>query len=163
MKPRILYILFICLIAFSQTTFADSPRPGENRRDAERWRKEMQEFKLKFLAQEMGLRDDQQKQFFTIYNQMTEEKDALMRSSFQTVDRVERDANASEADYRNACEVMRKTREQELAIDKKYDDKFKTFLSQKQIFKMKSAERKFREKLQKMRHNHKNHNRPPKR
>ena len=37
-------------------------------------RKEFREYKMKFIAQEMNLQDDNRKQFFEIYNQLSDER-----------------------------------------------------------------------------------------
>lgn len=121
------------------------------------WRKEMRDFKLRFLAQEMDLRQDQQKQFITTYNQMSEEKQAVMKQARAAVQRVEKMENPTDADYTAASDALLRAHEQDLAIEKKYEERFKTFLSPKQIYLMKEAERKFRDKLREMRRN-----RPPK-
>lgn len=156
---KIIY-LFLGLLLVCLPMSAKKPGEGSCC-PPEKFRKEIREFKLKFLAQEMDLREDQQKQFFTLYTQMSDEKEALMRSVRQAVEKVEKMDNATESDYRSAAEAMTRAREQELAIDKKYEEKFSTFLTKKQIFKMNEAERKFRDKLNEMRHNR--HPRHPKR
>lgn len=158
MNKRILYILFVGLLLGIMPAMSQKPRGNHG---GERWRKEMREFKLKFLAQEMELQEDQQKQFFTLYTQMTDDKDAIMRTTRQTLERVEKMDSPSDADYRAASEALMKAREQELAVDKKFEEKFRVFLSPKQLFKMKEAERKFRDRLRDMKHN-RPHHRPAK-
>lgn len=149
-----LFKIFILLIMFT-TVLPSRSAEAPAEKDGH-WRKEMREFKLKFLAQEMELRQDQQKQFFLLYSQMSDEKDATMKSTAQTIRRVTRlGSAATDADFNAATEALMKAHEQELAIDKKYDEKFRAFLSPKQMFKMKEAERKFRDKLNNMRHNNK--------
>lgn len=139
---------------------------GEPRPEDGQWRKEMRDFKLKFLAQEMDLRQDQQKQFFMLYTQMSDEKEALMKSTSQTVQRVIKLGNgATDADYTAASEALIKAREQELAIDRKYEEKLRSLLTPRQLFKLKEAEKAFRDRLRNMRHNHKkqpDRNRPVK-
>lgn len=147
MKLKYILITLLALLVIAPA-YADKHKKC----DREKWRKDMREFKLRFLAQEMELRDDQQKQFITLYTQMTEEKEALMKRTCQAVEKIEKLDSPTEADYKAGSEALLRAREQEVAIDRKYDEKFRTFLSAKQIFKMKEAERKFRDKLNEMRH-----------
>ena len=114
--------------------------------------KEIQEFKLKYLAQEMDLKEDQQQKFFDLYNEMTAKRFAVMREARRMEKKVRKDGDATEDDYKAVTEAINKAKAQDASIEKEYDAKFSTFLSQKQIFKMKSAEDSFRKKLEEMRH-----------
>lgn len=140
-------ILMLAVLLLAAPAYADKKKKacGEN------WRKEMRDFKLRFLAQEMELKPDQQKQFVTLYTQMSDEKEAVMRQTRTIVERVNKLENPTDADYTAASEALIRAHEQDLAIEKKYEEKFKTFLSPKQIFSLKEAERKFRDKLREMR------------
>jgi len=141
---KILFVLIIALIpAFAGAKGSRSARP---------WEKEFKEFKLKFMAQELGLKEQQQQKFFELYGQMMDEKNKVMREAFETKRRVENMKNATDADYREASEAFSEARIKELRIEKTYDEKFATFLTQKQIFQMKEAEQKFRDRLSKMKH-----------
>lgn len=150
MKTSILsLILSMILMTFAPSVYAGNQGKGNGQ--GGNWKKEMREFKLKFLAQEMELQEEQQKQFVTLYTQMTDEKDAVMRKAHKVSKKIGDADNATEEECRQANEALLKCRDQDLAIEKKYDEKFRTFLTQKQIYKMKNAERKFREKLEKNR------------
>ena len=118
-------------------------------------RREVHEFKLKFLAQEMELREDQQKQFFELYNQMTEEKAKVFRETRALEKKITGSANVSDAEYEQVSKAITAAKEKDADIDKRYDEKLRQFLSPKQIFKMKEAEEKFRKKMHEMRHNKK--------
>lgn len=140
------YTLLIILIAlFSFGGFA------QPRKDRAAMHKEFLEFKMKFMAREIELRDDQKKEFFEVYEQMSNERFKVMREAHQARKRVEGNKKATEADYKAASEALSNVRAKESQIDKKYEDKFAAFLSQKQIFKMKEAEMKFRDTLKNMR------------
>lgn len=143
------------LILFLLAFFAMSPivaqRKDGDRKSKHEMMKELHEFKLKFLAQEMDLKEDQQTRFFEIYNQMSEERHKLFRETRQLEKKVKENKNASDADYQAVSAAITAAKEKDAALEKKYDEKFSTFLSQKQIFKMKAAEEKFREKMREMR------------
>ena len=108
----------------------------DGKKSREEMFKEIQEFKLKYLAQEMGLSEAQKKDFNEIYTQMSMEKGKIFHEC---------------QDYAKASEKLEAAREKEALIDRVYDAKFATFLSAKQIYKMKQAERAFLEKLRDMR------------
>lgn len=149
---RILTFLFavvlVCGVAVAQ-------KDGHNHKSRSDMAKEIQEFKLKFLAQEMELKEDQQKKFFDTYNEMTEERQKVYQSSRELTRKVKHDANATEEDYRRATEAQAEAKDMDIAIEKKYDKKFSTFLTSKQMYKMKNAEEKFRKRMQEMKKDHK--------
>lgn len=121
-------------------------------KDRQNMRKEITEFKMKYLAQEMELKDDQQKKFFELYSQMSEEKGKLFRETKALEKKLSDSKDASDEEYQKVSKAITAAKEKEAEIDKKYDEKFSEFLSQKQIFKMKSAEEQFRNKMHEMRH-----------
>lgn len=151
MKTNKLIIAFIMLIACVMPVIAQ--KKGATARNRE-WRKEMLDFKVKFLSKEMELRDDQQKTFATLYAQMMQEKHLAMEKAREAERNLKKIKSPSDEDYKIASAAMQKAREEDAVIDKKFDEKFSSFLTQKQIFKMKEGERKFRDKLMKMRHKH---------
>lgn len=113
--------------------------------------KELQEYKIKYLAQEMDLKPDQQTRFIEVYTRMSNEKQKIFRAAHDVERKVRSDNSASSADYQRANEAMSQAKIREGQIDKKYDAEFKKFLTDKQIYKMKEAEKKFREKLKQLR------------
>lgn len=147
MKTRISLII-ICLLCGLGSLFAQ----GHDGKDRAKMMKELREFKLKFLAQEMDLQEDQQERFFTLYNEMCDKRNACMRSARRLERKVKNSHDATEADYEAAAEAMNKARAEDAAIEKEYDEQFSQFLSQKQIYKMKAAENEFRKKMSEMRH-----------
>lgn len=132
------------------------PMSAQNKsKDRQAMRKEIHEFKLKFLAQEMDLREDQQKKFFDLYNQMTEEKVKVFRETKALEKKLTDSANASDAEYEAVSNAITAAKEKDAEIDRRYDEKFSQFLTPRQMFQMKAAEEKFRDKMHEMRHNHK--------
>lgn len=145
MKTKILLIL----LAFLPWTSVLAQKHGHFH-DPEK-QKEFREFKMKFVAQEMSLAENQKEKFFELYSAMMDEREKAMREGFMAKKKVESMKSASEADYKEASEAMSESRAKVAQIEKKYDEKFSRFLSQKQIFLMKEAENKFRETLSQMR------------
>lgn len=144
---RKIYILFLALI-FALPVMAQKQqskdRCGEMRR-------EMHEFKMKFIAQEIELQESQQKRFFEVYDRMWSERGKLFRST-REIEKKLRDGKPSEQEYTEACRALTEAKEKDAEIEKKYDAIFSEFLSSKQIYKMKDAEEKFRNKMHEMRH-----------
>lgn len=132
---------------------ADSKSKGNKNRTA--MRREVMDFKLKYLAQEMELKDDQEKKFFELYSQMTDEKAKLYKETRELEKKIEDDKDATDADYEAVTRAINEAKEKETSIDKRYDEKFAQFLTPRQIFKMKGAEDKFRTKMHEMRHKNK--------
>ena len=111
--------------------------------------KEITEYKMKFLAQEMDLKEDQKEKFVELYQKMSEERMQNFRRMRQLEDSLKE--NASEEDYKKASDGIADLKLADARIEKEYDAKFAKFLSQKQIYKMKEAEEKFRRKMHDMR------------
>ncbi len=116
--------------------------------------KELREFKVKFIAQEIDLKDDQKERFIELYNEMSDKRVEVMRDAWKMEKELKKNKNASEADYQAVTDAMTEAKAKDASIEKSYDDKFAQFLSQKQIFKMKEAENEFRKKMSEMRHKH---------
>lgn len=138
------------LVAVAGVTAVSAQNSGK--KDREKMMKELQEFKLKFLAQEMDLKEDQQAKFFELYNEMCEKRRECMSEAVKLERKVKKNKDASESDYQAAAEAMNKAKAEDLAIEKQYDEKFAKFLSPKQIYKLKAAEGEFRKKMTEMRH-----------
>lgn len=113
--------------------------------------RELLEYKIKYLAQEMDLKSDQQTKFVELYTRMSNEKHQAFKSAIELERRVRNDKNASSEDYQRASDAMAQAKIKEGEIEKKYDAEFKKFLTAKQIYKMKEAEGTFREKLRELR------------
>ena len=108
-------------------------------------RKEYREYKMKFLAQEMGIKDEVRNKFFEVYNQLSDERQSVRREIHEINKKI-KENKATEEDY----STLNRLRDQDAEIDKKFDARFATFLSVKEIFKMKEAENTFRKKLHEM-------------
>lgn len=143
--PRLSIMAIFMLLA---TVFATAQ---EHKRSREEMRREILEFKMKFLAQEMELKADQQQKFFDLYSRMEEEKFKAFHDACKMERELKKKKDASEAEYQAAHEAMERSKEKIAEIEKHYDRQFAEFLTRKQIFKMKEAEDKFRMKMREMR------------
>lgn len=144
--------LMLLAVLISGTAVTQAQQRNKKRGGNGNWFKEMTEFKLKFLAQELELTEDQQKRFFPLYTEMMNAKHNVMRKARQAEKRLKSIPNPTDEDYRIASAAMEDAKREDEAIEKRYEEKFKTILTPKQMYKLKEAERKFHEKLQEMRH-----------
>lgn len=149
MTKHLLLILAL-IIGCCASSFAQKHdgKKGEN------MMKELREFKVKFIAQEIDLKDDQKARFVELYNEMCDKRVEAMRDAWKMERELKNNKNATEADYQAVTDAMTKAKAKDATIEKSYDDKFAKFLTQKQIFKMKEAENEFRKKMAEMRHKH---------
>ena len=87
---------------------------------------------------------------------MSEEKFKVFTEVRRLESQLKNNPNATEAEYAAVSDAITKAKARDAEIEKKYDDQFSTFLTKKQIFKMKAAEDKFRRKMHEMnKHNRK--------
>lgn len=147
---RYFLILIFALIGVS-SIYAQ----GE-KKSREDMRKEIMEFKIKFLAQEINLQKDQQEKFTELYSQLSQEKMKIFSNAMKIERKVRNSSNATEADYAEASKAMAEAKAKDIELEKQYDKKFATFLTSKQIFQLKGAEEKFRRKMDEMRKSGKN-------
>lgn len=147
-KHLLLILTFIFGCAFTAFPHDKDEKKGED------MRKELREFKVKFIAQEIGLREDQKDRFVELYNEMNDKRMAAMHDAWKMSMDLRKKENATEADYQAVTDAMTKARTEDAAIEQSYDEKFSKFLTQKQIYKMKEAENEFRKKMSEMRHKH---------
>lgn len=135
---KLILLSILTLFAFS----AFSQKKVDHKRNS----REVLEFKMKYLAQEMDLSEDQQKKFFPIYEQLDAEVREVFRSVKAAEKRVDK-ANSSEEDYAALNKARTDAKLKLAEIERKYDEKFSQFLTKKQIVKMKDAEESFRKKM----------------
>lgn len=146
MKQKILFLTLALLFAIP--SFAQKKHDGKSK---EQRRKEMLEFKLQFLASEIDLQQDQKKEFNEVYTQMEQERRGAFKKMKHAEKSIRENPNASEAEYEKASEEIAAAKAEMLRIEQKYDEKLSTFLSKKQMYKLKEAELKFTETARKMR------------
>ena len=144
------HLLIIMTLIFGLTAGASAQLRGGHG-DREKMMKELREYKIKFLAQEMNLEDGQKERFVELYNEMSDKRADCMRDARNMERELKKKNGATEADYQAVTDAMAKAKARDAAIEKNYDDQFAKFLSQKQIFKMKEAENEFRKKMSEMR------------
>ena len=72
---------FYLLIPVIMAGFATVMAQDSEKRSKEEIFREVQEFKIKFLAQEMDLKEDQQDRFVKLYGEMNQKRFACMKDT----------------------------------------------------------------------------------
>ena len=125
--------------------------PGREKGSRENMRREMMEFKVKYLCQEMELSGQDEARFTELYTRMSQEREKLFLESRRIEKQLKGNKDASEAEYEAATKAFQQLREKDAQIEKRYDAEFAKFLTAKQIYKMKEGEHEFRNRMHKMR------------
>lgn len=148
MKHTILaYIIFSFMLSASQLYARDNDQE-ENTVDRQRFFKEMRDYKHRYLARELGLTKDQQNRFFPVYDEMEDETTKINDETRDLERRIsESSDDVSDLEYDKATEALFDLKIHEGEIEKEYMNKFKDVLTKKQLFSLKSAERKFNREL----------------
>lgn len=143
-------LYFLLLILIMGVGFANAHDKDSDQKKEKMFR-EVQEFKMKYLAQEMDLSELQKKKFFEVYEEMEKSRQACFTDAMRLNRKVKKNKEATDADYQQATEAFNKANAEWAVEEKQYNEKLSEFLSQKQIFKMREAENNFRSKLDEMR------------
>lgn len=143
MKGKLILFLLAILLALPA---AAQKTAGGNEPSAEK-KKEFFEIKMKYLADEIELKADQKKKFVELYTQMENERRAIFKKMKAAERAIKHNKNATEADYEKARKDKAAFESQMEQVEKKYESQFATFLSQKQIYELKEAEKSFMEKV----------------
>ncbi|MDE6272293.1 MAG: hypothetical protein K2M31_04725 [Muribaculaceae bacterium] len=139
-------ILMLLIILFG-VSLAVSAHPGGGKPDANKL-KELREYKIKYLAQEMELSDAQKPKFVELYNKLCDERLANFKKMRDAENRLK--GKLSDAEYKSQMDIVNDCKVRDSQLVKDYDAKFEKFLSAKQIYKMKEAEETFRNRMHEM-------------
>lgn len=151
-------ILITLTFILSVTTFAGAQN-NENSARHRQWMQEMNQAKAEYVAKEINLTDDKSDKFITLYKSMCAETGKLASETRRLERDVAKKENATDVEYEKAAEAVFEFRGKENAIEMRYFNQFKSLLTKQQLFKIKSAERKWNKELMKQhRHNRKHKN-----
>ncbi len=148
---RISAILLSVLCALSAFNSA-AQRQGKplTDEDRQRIRSEIRNYKHEFLARELEMSREQQREFFPVYDEMDEAVDRINFETRELERKVSQKADASEVEIEAAARAVFSQKSAEGEVEKQYFDRFKQILSGKQLLKLRKAEKKFTQRL--MRH-----------
>lgn len=122
--------------------------------ERQRWLGEMRNLKHEFLARELNLTKDQQRDFYPLYDKMEDEIARLNTETRDLETRATDDADASDLSLENAARTVFEQKRAEGQIEMTYFDKFKEILTPRQLLQLKNAERKFTQQLVSRRRRH---------
>ena len=146
MKKYLLMILAV--MAFAPALLAQ----GE--KDKAKMKEEIQQFKIDFLAKEMSLSEKEKAEFTSVYREYDNERRKAGSEAWHFERNIKKKKDATEADYKRLTERQQKAREKDNEVVKKYDARFESFLTAKQIYDMHKGEEKFFAKMKEMRKKH---------
>lgn len=130
-------LLTIILSISSISLFAQKPRMS---------REEFRQCQEKYIKEQTGLTRQEAQQFFPLYFELQDKKDAINRQAWAHM-RKGKEENLSEAEYNKIVEEIIKARISCDQLDLEYLHKYQKFLSSKQIFNIQRAEMKFHREL----------------
>lgn len=133
------------------TTLLPCAAQGKGNAGHEQMRKELLDFKVKYLMQEINLAADKQPEFERLYRQMEAERHNLFKNIPAKVDAVAKNADASDAELLSTADAMAALKQREGALEMNYFQQFKKMLTPRQAFELKRAEQKFNRKVMEMR------------
>jgi Spy/CpxP family protein refolding chaperone len=140
MKRLYTFIIITVLAGQLVTLIAQKSMSEENR---SKWLTEMRDYKHTFLAKELSLSRDQQKDFFPVYDAMEDEINKITLETRELERKVSVDTKASDLELTNAARALFEQKGKESDIEMQYFEKFKDILNPNQLFRIKSVERQF--------------------
>lgn len=142
---RLLSSAIILIFLFS----AISAQDNDTRR--RQWLNEMRKTKLEYMYKELGITDAQKEQFKTTLNAMDVELDKVRRETRKLDKELEAKKSPTDLEYEKTAEAMFEFKQREATIEMKYFQKFKAFLTPRQLYLFKKAEHKWMKELMKHR------------
>lgn len=115
--------------------------------DRQRWLSELRTYKHEYLAKELELSNEQQRDFFPLYDSMEDEIERINSETRALEARVAENKDASDIEIENAARTVFEQKRAEGQVEMTYFEKFKEVLSPKQLLRIKNAERKFGQQL----------------
>lgn len=136
-------LLLALVIAVTALVASAQFSPAER----QRWLGEMRNLKHDFIAKELSLTKDQEREFFPLYDKMEDEIAALNTQTREDEIRVAADRDATDLEMENTARTVFEQKRAEGQIEMTYFEKYKTILTPKQLLQLKNAERKFTQQL----------------
>ena len=148
MKRNLIALLAFLILSCSSAFAADKPQTDAQR---QQWFKNMVATKVEFLTKQLALNENQKARFAKEYTAMSSETSKLASETRKLERSVSKNTNATDLEYEKAAEAMTEFKSKEAAIELRYFNQFKTYLSKKQLFQLKIAENKWMRELMKQR------------
>lgn len=117
------------------------------------WLQKLKDYKHAYMIKELDLTDNQQADFFRIYDSKESERFAAERNVREIEKKlIKKGDAATDADYDAAIAAQYKLNDEIARIETKYSKEMRKVLTPRQLFKLRFAERDFQRKLMEKRH-----------
>jgi hypothetical protein len=130
-------ILFIAVILFS-SLFLEAQATPKNRKVVEK----VKSLKVGYITNALELTPEESQKFWPLYNQYEAEKMTLLKENV-----VDKSAMQSDAEAATFLSKYFEVREKEIAIEKKYAEKFKSSIGVRKVARLFQVEKKFRQEI----------------
>lgn len=140
--------LLALVIAFSASAQGRGKKLNEQER--QRFRTEMRAYKHRFIAQELKLSEEQQRDFFVVYDEMEDAVERIGNETRELERSVANKTDASDVELESAARASFGQKKAEGEMELQYFDRLKQILTPQQLLRLRHVERKFTRKL--MRH-----------
>lgn len=140
---RLIIIPAIAIVILSATTPAAAQEPAApSPRD--KWMQEYRQYKHDFLIKEIGLTQEQQEEFFPLYDEMQQAVININREAKEAEDAMtSRTDSPTDEEYTSVAKLLSEAKGKEAVVEITYFDKFAKILTPKQLFELKRAEDRF--------------------
>ena len=143
MVNKIITIVLLCIMSVA-------PAVAQHSGKSARMRAELQEFKIKYLIQEIDLPADKHADFTIIYTQFDHDRESLFDDMGTRFKAFKNKEGHSDAEYSGMAEAMAVFKYREGDLEKSCFQQLKTLLTPKQLYLLKHAEHKFHRKIMDM-------------
>lgn len=142
---------FALIATIILTSAQSSAQTLQNKAQRQQWFNNMVQSKTDFIVKELGLTDNVKTKFEKQYTAMCHEVARLGRDTRNMERSITKKENPSDLEYEKGAEAMAEFKIKEGNIEMKYFNQYKTYLTKKQLFKLKVAEQKWMNALMKHR------------
>ena len=147
-------LIILCFLCYAQPIHAQK----HNEAERENWIKELRNYKHSFLTESLSLTQEQENEFFPLYDEMEREIMNLHDKTRELEKQINDNKDASDIEIENAARTIFELKRAEGQIEMTYFEKLKKILEPRQLLMLKKSEHKFTRKLmkhhRKMQHSH---------
>lgn len=150
-----LYIILTLLLLALLPGSISAQTKGGDAKSRKEMRQEMEDFKMKFFAQEMELQGETKEKFFELFRKYSDEMCAGFRQRRKAEKKLKGIEKPTDEDYAEVQKETRNAREREAAAETSFQTECAKILTPKQQFKLQEAQEKFRQKMIELHGKHK--------
>jgi len=137
----------VMLLIAEAMPVAAMPQQEKDEPDRERYISELRNYKHEFLARELNLSREQQREFFPLYDKMEDEIFGINDDIREIERKIESSDDVSDIELESAAQIIYSQKLREGEIEMEYYPKFKEILDSRQLLRLKNTERKFTQRL----------------